>query len=1014
MADLPGRRSFVGRAAELAHLRGALEAVIADHTGKCLVIGGEAGIGKSRLVARFLDDIKGATALERTTVLEGACLDVERDTLPYAPFVEILRDIVRATPEGRLPALLGPARADLTGLLPELAVRAADLAPGRELDRASQARLFELILGVLERLAMERPVVLVVEDVQWADRSTLGLLGFLARALRDDPVLLIITTRTESTKAGVGTLEFLAELEREDNVDRIELIPFSRDEVAEQAADLLDLPPPAGDVDRLLSRTDGNPFYVEELLAAQGIQAAIPPVLRDVLAARVAGLSPAARDVLRAAAAAGRRVDDALLADALDMPVRQLSPALREALESGVLVRRNGPDGPSLGFRHALLQEVVDEELLPAERSALHAAFAMALEARLAGGDRTVPAVEIAGHWDGAHDPARALPHTIRAATAAEGVYAFPEALALWHRAAVLFETLDEAGEVEGRDLPEALLRAAECAVLVGQAPRAVELAKRAVLALVPLRDRDRTAFVEDRLRWYLWWAGRRAEAAAAVGAVLAATPAQPTLARARALDQEAGILMLSGDFARSADRAREAIAIAEAIDAPGGVALGLGVLGWDLALLGDIDGGIEKFRRGQAIAEELGSVEGVALAATNLTALLDRVGRAEDALEAARAGYALTERFGVGRTYGAVLLGHAAKAELALGRWDDAERSTSLGLRRGAIDSGALWLQVNRARLLTGRGRFSEAAVLLRRAAAIDERLGAGEYRTALLAAEAELAVWSGQPAEALPLGEAGLSSLAGGAPPDPSLAWLAALVLRAVADLGEARRIPAGRAADDQVAAGRALAARIQAAIGEVRMRPGFSTGERLAALLALLEAEGDRVAGHPKADAWTTVVERWEALRRPFQVAYARLRRAEATLASRGDRDAVALDLTEAAAICGRLGAEPLAGLVRRLAAQARIGIPDAAGVPSPAAGPAGGEHDLTARESEVLRLVAAGWTNQQIADALFITRKTASVHVSNIMGKLGAANRGEAAALAHRLGLIADPPLPVGHA
>ena len=1004
MADLPGRRSFIGREAELAHLRGALATVVDTRNAICVVIGGEAGIGKSQLVQRFVDQVHDATTLE------GACLEVG-DALPYAPFVEILRELVRSTPEGRLPAVLGPGRAELTRLLPELATRAADLPPAGELDRTSQARMFEVVLGVLERLAKDRAIVLVIEDLHWADRSTLELLGFLVRALRDDAVLLLLTTRSEAPASGAGAISFLAELEREEHVERLELRPFDRDEVAEQAASLLDEPLPAGDVDRLLSRSDGNPFYVEELILARGIQGStLSPVLRDVLAARVAGLSPAAREVLRAAAAAGRRVDDDLLAAALDVPARQVAPALREALESGILVRRESAEGPVLAFRHALLHEVVDAELMPAERAALHAAFALALEARMQNGDRTVPSVQIAGHWDGAHDLARALPHTIHAAAAAEQAYAFPEALALWQRAAAMFEALGEAGEVEGRDVPEVLLRAAECAVVTSQAPRAVELAQRALMALVPIGDADRTEFVENRLRWYLWWAGQRAQAAAAVRAVLATLPAEPpTLARTRALAHDAGILMLGGDLAASAARAREAITLAEQLEAPGEAALAHGVLGWDLALLGDVEAGIAEFHKGQAIGEALGSVEGVALAATNLAALLDRVGRSEAALEAARAGYALTERFGVARTFGAVLLGYAAKAELALGRWDEAERTTSLGLRRGAVDGGALWLLVNRARLLVGRGHFAEAGVLLRRARAIDERLGGTEHHTALLAAEAELAVWSGRPADVVPLAEAGLAALAVGASPDPSLAWLAALVLRAIGDLREAA-LPASRAVDQGVLErATALAPRIQRAIDKVRKRPGFSTGERVAGLLALLDAEGERAAGRSSAASWAKVRGRWEALGRPFQVAYARFRGAEAVLAGRGDRAAVARELGAATAIAARLEAEPLANLVHALARQARIPLPGAAGKgQAPEA-----NHGLTAREAEVLRLVAAGRTNQQIADALFITRKTASVHVSNIMAKLGVANRGEAAAMAHRLGLFSDAPLPVGH-
>jgi DNA-binding NarL/FixJ family response regulator len=371
-----------------------------------------------------------------------------------------------------------------------------------------------------------------------------------------------------------------------------------------------------------------------------------------------------------------------------------------------------------------------------------------------------------------------------------------------------------------------------------------------------------------------------------------------------------------------------------------------------------------------------------------------------------------------VARTYGAVLLGHAAKAELALGLWDEADRSTSDGLRRGAVDSGAAWLQINRARLLIGRGRFEEASVLLRRARVIEERLGGTEYATALLAAEAELAAWSGSLDALVEIGERGITALSPGGMPDPSLAWLAAQVMRGVADAklaigsrGAARRGAYDSFGDrtDQLVAG------IRAAVADAVQRPGFVAGERAGAVLALLNAEGDRFDGGPTPEAWSDVATRWVSLARPFHTAYARLRQAEAFLASRGDRDMAAAVLGEATAIAVTLGASPLEELASRLAAHARLTLPphDEASPTVPATAGRDDPYELTAREAEVLRLVAAGWTNQQIADALFIARKTASVHVSNIMGKLGATNRGEAAALAHRLGLVPEVPLPIGH-
>jgi DNA-binding CsgD family transcriptional regulator len=464
---------------------------------------------------------------------------------------------------------------------------------------------------------------------------------------------------------------------------------------------------------------------------------------------------------------------------------------------------------------------------------------------------------------------------------------------------------------------------------------------------------------------------------------------------------------MFAGDFAASAAAAREAIDVGRRAGALPETALAHGVLGWDMAMLGDIDGGIAEYSKGQEIGEGIGSVEGAALAATNMAALLDRVGRSEASLEAATDGYALTERLGVARTYGAILLGHAAKAQLALGQWDEADALTASGLRRGAVDVGAVWLMINRARVLTARGQFDEARRLLARARAIDERLGGTDYRTALLAAAAELATWTGALAEVLDLAEAGLAAFGLSGIPDPSLAWLAALLLRAIADAKEDPGRTRRPVDDALVLRTREVAGKVEAAIEAVVGNPGFVAGERVQALFALTNAEGGRVRGSSSPELWRAVARAWSGLHRPYHVAYARLREAEAIIASRGPRNEASAALAEAAEIAGRLGARPLADLLARFATQARITLRSAAsagaapGPPSDERGP----NDLTAREAEVLRLVAEGWTNQQIAEALFITRKTASVHVSNIMGKLGASNRAEAAAIAHRLGMVA---------
>jgi ATP/maltotriose-dependent transcriptional regulator MalT len=1010
------RRSFIGRGAELARLRQLLGAAAAG-SGRVAIVAGEAGIGKSRLLARFSE----IAAADGGLVLEGACLETAADGVPYAPFVEILRELVLGTAPERLPALLGPARAELARLVPELATRAADLPAPSEPDRNGQARLFELILGVLERLARARPLVVEIEDVHWADRSTRELLGFLVRALRDDPVLLVLALRTDEQGAAVGNLGLIAEMEREEHVHRLDLPRFGRDEVEAQLAELVEGVPDASAVDRLLARSDGNPFYVEELVLARGdFDGDLPPVLRDVLAARIASLSEPARGVLRAAAAAGRRIDDELLAEVLDLPVRTLADALREAVASGILVRGEFRDGPGVGFRHALLQEVVSGELFAGERAFLHAAFAAALEALAAGGvapgDPATAPAEIARHWDAARRPDRALAPTVRAAGAAERVYAFGEAHRLWTRAEVLATAAPEALAALSLTRVDLLEHAADCAVLAGAYREAVRLGEAAIRAVDAERDPARAGHLHDRLRWYLWESGDRRAAAAAVESALRLLPTDvPSLGRARALAQHAGIRLYAGDYEGAVREATAAIEAARAADAPGEEALALGVLGWSLAVLGDPAAGIARFREGEAIAQHLESVEGMALAAFNLASLLDRIGESRASLDAAAAGYATTERLGVARTYGGLLLGFRAKAEFLLGRWDDADASTALGLRRGATDRAELWLATNRARLLTARGDYDEAAALLERAQSVEDRLGGTEFASPLLAAQTELAAWQGRLAEVRTAAAKGIELAAKPGPPDPSLAWMAATVLRAEADAAAAVRT---HGTDAERAAAAAVIARIErtaeAAAATTRELLAGSTRGR--ALVELLRAERARLAGRDDPAAWAGVALGWTEAGRPFPAAYARYREAAAILAARGPRPDAAQALIAAAASARSLRAGPLLAMIEGLARQARISLEAAGGAPERGGGGrdrSGGTASalgLTARESEVLRLVAGGWTNQQIADALFITRKTASVHVSNILGKLEVEHRGAAAAAAHRLGLAVDPPPP----
>jgi DNA-binding CsgD family transcriptional regulator/tetratricopeptide (TPR) repeat protein len=1005
---------FIGRVDELAVLGEALGRAV-EGRGGAVIVGGEAGIGKTWLVDRFLEQARDRGG--RT--LTGACLEYGSGDVPYAPFVEALRALVRTVEPERLPALLGAGRTELSRLLPELAPRAAtsDQPP----ERSAPSRLFELILGLFERLSSDQGVVIVIEDIHWSDAATRDLLAFLVRNLRRARVLFVVTARTEELHLRPSVLQFLAELDREQQVERIELSPFNRQQVLDQLEALMGERPTAELVDEILDRSGGNPFFVEQLVVASRESdgtADLPPRLRDVLLARVSAVSPPGRELLRAASAAGRRTDDDLLAAVLDRPIRPVTTALREVIDRGILVDADGiADGiGGYAFRHALLREVIYSELFSGERLRLHAAFARRLAERGEIGGVPVSPAELAYHWDAARDYRRALPAIVDAARAAEAVYAFSEARRQLERAIELWDRVPDAAEIAGIGRVDLLRRAAEASVLTGSYRRAIELGRAAVDAArhEPVVDPAQVGQLLERLRWFLYEAGERVAATEAVDEAIRLIPEQPpTGARARALAQAAGLRLLNGEHRAAADLASRALETARAAGARSEEALADGVLGWATAVLGDVDAGIALFRDGLSIAEALGGVEGIAVGYTNLASLLDRVGLTEASLEAARAGFAITERLGVARTYGGILLGHAAKALINLGRWDEAAAVLDQGLDLDPRGRPAIWLRINQARLDTNRGRFEAAARELREAREIDRALSEAElYHLALLTGLAELAMWQGRIADVRGAAAEGLERGRDDEPPDPALAWLAVVALRAEADAAETAR---SRHDESGLAEcrewGRRIRARLDEYEGEVREARLPATG-RTSALAAQCRAELARLEGNADVAAWRAVAEGWTNIGRPYPAAYARFREGEASIGIRGGRDDAETALRAAHATASALGAAPLTLEIERLARVARVDLSadlrDAGGaaVQMSTADRLG----LTEREEEVLRLVAGGWSNQQIADALFISRKTASVHVSNILGKLGASSRVEAAAIAHRLGIGADVPLP----
>jgi DNA-binding CsgD family transcriptional regulator len=973
--------SLVGRAEELQRLETAL-AEAADGRGSTVLIAGEAGIGKTRLASELGERAREAGA----TVLSGRCIDLVGSGLPYLPLVEALRPLRGS------PALADFDRSlqELPRLVPEL-TEAPELAPAHPRDPDSQLLLFEEMLAVLEHLGTEAPVVLIVEDLHWADGSTLDLVSFLAHAAREHRLLLVATYRSDEIESESSLRRLVAELLRAREAAALTLEPLGRDEVARLLGRIAEARVPAGLVDEIYERSEGNPFFAEELLAAgRRGEETLTRALRDLLLQRLAGLDDETRSVLRVSAAAGRDVPYRLLAAVGAVSEAQLVEALREAVEHDVLL----PDQPpgSFRFRHALLAEAVYTTVLPGEREQLHASLARALtdEPGLAASSI---AAELAHHWEAAGQPVEALRASIDAARDAEAVSGPAEALRHLELVLELWPQVDDPEALVGLDLAGVLARAAEAAYVAGVGARAADLMRNAI-SLTDHADDVQLGLLYERVGTFLLPIGEREEALSAFERAVELVPEQPPSAeRVRVLAALGHGLMLSWRHEESLAACRQALAVSDAIEDDRPALRALTVLGKVLHHLGRGAEGIESLRDARERARTLGVAPDELRSWVLLSDALLIAGRLHEAAREALEGVAAARRRGYGRTAGLIMAANAAEAYLGMGRWDRAEELLDDALRvTGGFRPESV--HIVRAELELGRGELEAARGHLEACwqAAVEPQMTAN-YACLL----AELALWEGRYEDAAGLLEGALRSEAPGDAQTRG-ARLCALALRAEAELAQ----PAAVRRDAQgVAKARRRAEQLverarRSADGAVAVMPDA------AGWLAIAEAEHSRVEGRPSPERWQSAVSVWDELRRPYPAAYCRWRYAEALLAAGSSRMEAALPAREAYRVARDLDARLLQGELDMLARRARLDLADHG-----AEEPLDEENalGLTPREREVLQLLARGYTNREIAAELVISVKTASVHVSHILRKLDVPTRIDAARIAQRL---APPP------
>ncbi|MFJ9245575.1 AAA family ATPase [Streptomyces sp. NPDC101776] len=970
---------LIGRDEELARLAGVLERARAGTAGAVL-IAGDAGVGKTRL----LDEIAGRAASAGTTVLAGHCVDLGDVGLPYLPFTEILG--VLAADERFAAALAAHPAVD------RLLGAGADAAR----DAGGRLRLFEGIAGLLADLSDIAPLLLVLEDLHWADQSSRDLLRFLlSRGILQRPaggapthrLAVFASYRADDLHRRHPLRPLLAELVRLPAVERLELRPMEDAEVARLVRALRTAPVPDGTVRRIVERAEGNAFYAEELLAATDLEAGgVPSGLADVLLIRFEQLSDTAQQVLRTAAVAGRRVEYDLLRDAVRLPEDELESALREAVERQLLVPWHGD---TYSFRHALAREAVYADLLPGERSRLHGSFARLLAGR---GHPAESAAERAHHYRESHDLAEALAASLEAADHAQRVGAPAEELRHLETVLDLWSSVDPAARPtgEGTDSVALTLRASAAAAHAGDAHRAVSLTRSALAGIGQDTDSELAARVRYTLAGNLMGVDSLTAAFAYSSEALAMIPAEPP---SRTWVWAAATHVLTarqvGEDEIALRVARQALLIAEElqlVDARADLLISLATL----------EGGGRRTREGRerlAQARELARRAGhapvemralfhLAIGSFESGHLEESLPWLTEGLDRARRAGLLSSPYPLEMRYLRLLVLYT------LGRWDECEKAATSDAevlpRGGAFTMGpALYVALARGDLRAA----DRARALLE---------GPFDWMAAMVAGIVLIDAdgLRDDPESAVETMRATVTSLTDDSGRRPDLAVrLAALALAPVADRAAALRLTGDEAgvrrwtdtATELVEVARAVARE-----GDGR-RPQGPEGM---AWLARAEAEWARAVTGPDAAAWEKTLAAFD-YGDVYERARCQFRFAEALLAA-DRREEAAAQARAARETAARLAATPLLARLDALIRRGRLGdpAPDTGDRPSP----------LTAREQDVLRLLALGRSNRQIGEELFITGKTASVHVSNILAKLGAASRTEAVAIAYRQGLI----------
>lgn len=954
-----GEHEFIGRSGELELFERALQ-VAQDGEPSLVLVSGDAGIGKSSLVGEAAQRCAGRC-------LVAPCVRMGGEQIPLAPLMSLLRRLQRADP-------------DLLDAAPVLRDWIDPQSSGSVRHTDVLASVTDLVIAASDRTP---PLLFVVEDAHWADVATWDLVDYLARNLVDESVVVAVTYRTVDANREPELRRRIAELARLPHVSRIVLGGWTAEEVGHRIETMIGAPPSAGLISDIVRRGQGNPYFTQELLAARQADDDLPDVVSDLVETDLQRLPTASQNVVAALSVLGRPADQDLVVAVAELD-DDAEGAIRAAIDAGMVI----VEGDTYQPRHALIAEVVYQKLLPGERRRRHRLAAESLQARVSGSRQADQIGELAVHLDRSGDIAAAFRTRLEAADAAEAI---APATALDHLLRAVELWPDVGGGSGDDEIIEHLWQAAELANGTHGNELAVELAQRALDAGPPPLG---WAWGHERLGRYLWSAGRVGDSAAEYQHAYELVERAPDDAHlAPVLAGLGQAELMHGNYQAAEACSRRAL---ENLPGPEHDPMAWltanRVLGIVVSHHGEPDDGIALCRRSVDAAP---SAHVRHLASIYLVLAQLAAGRYDDAAHAALDASADAVRSGADRSFSGYLDALAGEALIRLGRWAEADRLLRRHSPGDTVPVGEVRLLIAAAKLLARRGEAAAAHELLETASSIPIDAW---HQTYLIAGIADVELVAGRWEQAADAARRGLELPAGS-----MLLWRARFTNLLVN--AEVERLLDSVAARDDVDVHDAVRT-LQALIGEVQQAVDRHDRHQLAEVIAYLEQAAASVGllTGSNADTWRRVGDQWAALSDAWLTSVCRLREADAA-ASLGEARRAETALRAAHEIATRLGSPPLLAQVDAISRRARISVdtPELVLLSDTTAERLG----LTARETEVLTLVAGGATNREIGQQLYISEKTASVHVSNILRKLGVTTRVEAAAVAQRLGLDESP-------